>query len=154
MATIKTVREHIALREQFWDIHYGPVKRAYGFLRTLMHRQQLVEEANDGLRKRIEEHGTVHGLREAVGDRRAARPSQLKMFTPTGWILLVPALIIRLPFVLVAFVSGLLAEVGEFLSDKSLKIARSLPAPAYNKEYLDENNEYNRKEVMRRFRNG
>jgi hypothetical protein len=53
MAKISTVLEHINLREQVFGIRYTLLQRARGFVRTILHRQQLVEQANAGLRRTI-----------------------------------------------------------------------------------------------------
>jgi hypothetical protein len=63
MTKVEAIKEHIKLREIFWERKYNPVHYAYGFVRCLMHSQATIEGANKGLRGWIAEHGNVTNLR-------------------------------------------------------------------------------------------
>ena len=63
MTKVEAIKEHIKLREIFWERKYNPVHYAYGFVRCLMHSQETIEKANKGLRGWIAEHGNVSNLR-------------------------------------------------------------------------------------------
>ena len=152
MNKFQAIREHIALREQFWNIHYNPIKRAYGFFRCYLHRQELIEAASAGIRRNIEEHGTVEGLREKIGDRR--KPSAWTMFTTKGWIQLPFVLAIRLPFAVLALVGVLLTTAGEFLEDFGGKIMKRMPKPEANPKYAEETNRYYHKKAVEEFTRG
>jgi hypothetical protein len=62
MTKVQAIKEHIALREQFWERSYNPVHYAYGFVRCLMHSQATIEGANKGLRQWIRDYGTAREL--------------------------------------------------------------------------------------------
>ena len=59
MTKAQAIREHIALREQFWEFNYNPIHYAYGFFRCMLHSQAVIESANEGLRQLIADYGTV-----------------------------------------------------------------------------------------------
>jgi hypothetical protein len=61
MTKVEAIKEHIALREQFWG-KYSAIKYAYGFVRCLFHKQSLIEGASQGLRKYIADYGTAAKL--------------------------------------------------------------------------------------------
>lgn len=65
MTKIQAIKEHIALREEFWG-KYSKVKYAYGFVRCLMHKQSLIEGASAGLRTYIAEYGTAANLNKML----------------------------------------------------------------------------------------
>jgi len=62
MTKVQAIKEHIVLREQFWERKYNPVHYAYGFVRCLMHSQKTIEDANKGLRQWIRDYGTASKL--------------------------------------------------------------------------------------------
>jgi len=62
MTKVEAIKEHIKLREIFWERRYNPLHYAYGFVRCLMHSQATIEGANKGLRLWIAEHGTASKL--------------------------------------------------------------------------------------------
>lgn len=66
MTKVEAIKEHIKLREIFWERKYNPVHYAYGFVRCLMHSQATIEGANKGLRQWIANYGTAAKLRERL----------------------------------------------------------------------------------------
>jgi hypothetical protein len=62
MSKVEAIKEHIKLREQFWEISYNPLHYAYGFVRCLMYSQATIEIANKGLRQWIRDYGTATKL--------------------------------------------------------------------------------------------
>jgi uncharacterized protein YycO len=58
--------EHIALREQFWEIKYNPLQRAYGHFRMFFHSQETIEAANKGVRKWIAQYGNFLALKSNI----------------------------------------------------------------------------------------
>lgn len=66
MTKIESIKQHIALREQFWEIRYNPVHYAYGFVRCLMHSKETIEGANKGIRQWIRDYGTASTLRSKL----------------------------------------------------------------------------------------
>jgi hypothetical protein len=65
MTKIEAIKEHIALREEFWG-KYSMVKYAYGFVRCLFHKQSLIEGASAGLRAYIRDYGTAANLNKSL----------------------------------------------------------------------------------------
>ena len=65
MTKIEAIKEHISLREEFWG-KYSIVKYAYGFVRCLFHKQELIEDASVGLRTYIKEYGTAANLNKSL----------------------------------------------------------------------------------------
>ena len=64
MTKVQAIKEHIALREQFWEIEYNPLQYAYGFVRCLMHSRATIEGANKGLRRWIADYGNVINMKK------------------------------------------------------------------------------------------
>lgn len=62
MTKTQAIKQHIALREQFWERKYNPLHYAYGFVRCMMHSQETIERANKGLRQWIADYGTARQL--------------------------------------------------------------------------------------------
>jgi hypothetical protein len=62
MSKVEMIKEHIKLREIFWERSYNPLYYVYGFLRCMMHSKKTIEGANKGLRQMIENYGTVSKL--------------------------------------------------------------------------------------------
>jgi hypothetical protein len=65
MTKIEAIKEHIALREAFWG-KYSMVSYAYGFVRCLFHKQELIEGASAGLRIYIRDYGTAANLNKSL----------------------------------------------------------------------------------------
>ena len=61
MTKIEAIKEHIALREQFWK-PYSKLGYAYGFFRCMFHSQAVIESASRGLRQWIRDYGTAAKL--------------------------------------------------------------------------------------------
>jgi hypothetical protein len=66
MTKVEAIKEHIKLREIFWERRYNPLHYAYGFVRCLMHSQATIEGANKGLRQWIADYGTASKLNEQL----------------------------------------------------------------------------------------
>ena len=66
MTKVEAIKEHIKLREIFWERRYNPLHYAYGFIRCLMHSQETIEGANKGLKQWIADYGTASKLREQL----------------------------------------------------------------------------------------
>ena len=62
MTKVEAIKEHIALREQFWERRYNTVHYAYGFVRCFLHSQKTIEDASRGLRQWIRDYGTARKL--------------------------------------------------------------------------------------------
>lgn len=57
MTKIEAMKEHIALREQFFEMKFHMIGRYYGMFRMMFHKQELIEGASAGLRTLICEYG-------------------------------------------------------------------------------------------------
>lgn len=66
MTKVEAIKEHIKLREIFWERTYNPVHYAYGFVRCMLHSIQTIEGANKGLRQYIADYGNVTNLRKEI----------------------------------------------------------------------------------------
>jgi hypothetical protein len=66
MTKVEAMREHIALREQFFQIKFNPLQRAYAMAYMFFHKQELIESANRGLKHNIEVIGNIHNLRKEL----------------------------------------------------------------------------------------
>jgi hypothetical protein len=62
MTKVEVIKEHIKLREIFWEYRYSPLQYAYGFVRCLMHSRATLEGANRGLHRLIADFGTASKL--------------------------------------------------------------------------------------------
>ena len=62
MTKVEAIKEHIKLREIFWERKYNPVHYAYGFVRCLLHSRATIEGTNKGLKQWIGEYGTAREL--------------------------------------------------------------------------------------------
>lgn len=65
MTKTQAIKQHIALREQFWG-KYSMIKYAYGFFRCMLHKQSLIEGASEGLKRYIADYGTAENLRNKL----------------------------------------------------------------------------------------
>lgn len=63
MTKIQAIKQHIALREQLWEIKYNPLQYAYGFVRCMLHTQETIERANKGVRQWIADYGTAANVK-------------------------------------------------------------------------------------------
>ena len=63
MTKTQAIKQHIALREQFWEIKYNPLQYAYGFVRCMLHTQETIERANEGVRQWIADYGTAANVK-------------------------------------------------------------------------------------------
>lgn len=66
IAKIQAIREHIALREQFWEIRYSTVHWVYGFVSCLFHDQAIIESASATIRMWIKDYGTISNMRRLL----------------------------------------------------------------------------------------
>jgi len=66
MTKIEAMREHLALREQFFQIKYTRFQRAYGMFCMTFMKQELIESASRGLRHNISVIGNVNNLRKEL----------------------------------------------------------------------------------------
>lgn len=65
MTKTQAIKQHIALREQFWG-KYSKIKYAYGFFRCMFHKQSLIESASEGLKRYIADYGTAANLNKLI----------------------------------------------------------------------------------------
>jgi hypothetical protein len=66
MTKVEAIKEHIKLREIFWERKYNPVHYAYGFVRCMLHSQETIEGASKGIKQYIADFGSVTNLRKEI----------------------------------------------------------------------------------------
>jgi hypothetical protein len=72
------------------------------------------------------------------------------MYTTTGWILFVPCVLIRIPFILIKLIAECFIKLNKF----NEKVLKSLPRPAGNPEYDAYITAKAHEAIDRRFRRG
>ncbi len=63
---VEAMKKHIELREQFWEIKYNMIQRAYGMFRMTFHSEETIRSANIGVSTWIADYGTAKVLKKAI----------------------------------------------------------------------------------------
>lgn len=62
MTKVQAIKQHIALREQFYERKYNPVHYAFGFARCMLYSRATFDSSCKGLQQLIDVYGTVSVL--------------------------------------------------------------------------------------------
>ena len=85
MTKVEAMREHIELREQFFQVKFNRLQRAYAMTYMMFHKQALIESANRGLKHNIDVIGNISPrpilLLHAAGDSVTSSKGSLEMFS-------------------------------------------------------------------------
>lgn len=113
-------KQHIRFREQFYEVKFNVLQKAYAHFRMMFVNKDTIIGANCTLADYCDKFGTATKMREMIGQSPVGNEKFYSSSSFFAWF-------IRVPFLLVALVGLLIKVVGEVILDTMQKICVMLP---------------------------